>query len=358
MPLANNPSQWSLFVVGCDRSGTTLLTSILESGFGLAAPLETHVIPAFARGLWMWGDLERRAARRRLLVAMIDFLEILIARTYPTKSVEALEPVTLLAVRDRIDAMVDESRDFGDLILGWFGRFANSHGQTGWVDNSSFYESLPLEIWEAHLPQMRVIHIVRDGRDVALSWLKSWWGPATLGEAAWLWRRHVRDKRAWGLKHPGYYLEISYESLLTRPEENVARIAAFLNLPVPSWPVDLTLSASARALSSGGTHDLLRGPVKSDNREKWRTALSDRDQRLFEWFAADLLRASGYPTRFDPMSVIERLLLAPQAILSLGKRFFTPVFYAKKAKWVIPWILRLAGSTRGLVVRLAMGRKG
>ncbi|MBF0260694.1 MAG: sulfotransferase [Magnetococcales bacterium] len=348
----------SLFVVGCDRSGTTLLTSLLEAGFGLAAPLETHVIPAFGRGVWAWGNLAEGARRRRLMAAMVDFVTILTVRTYPTKRLEDLQPVTLLAVRDRLDALVDESLTFGDLIQGWFEAFAAFHGQSGWVDNSSFYESLPLAIWETHLPEMRVIHIVRDGRDVALSWLKSWWGPATLGEAAWLWSRHVRDKRAWGVAHPAQYLEISYETLLTRPEETVARIAAFLNRPVPPWPVDPSLSASARVLSTGGTHDLLRGPVKSDNREKWRAALSEDDQRLFEWFAGDTLRACGYPTRFDGMSAFARLALAPRAFFSLGKRFLTPVYYAKKAKWAVPWVLRIAGPLRGVVVRLAIGRGG
>ncbi|GAB0057650.1 hypothetical protein SIID45300_01982 [Candidatus Magnetaquicoccaceae bacterium FCR-1] len=346
-----------LFVVGCDRSGTTLLTSILEAGFGLAAPLETHVIPAFARGLWAWGDLGGRAARGRLLAAMVDFVTILTARTYPAKRLEDLQPVTLLAVADQMEGLAEESRDFGGMIRGWFDRYARAHGQSGWVDNSSFYESLPLSIWEAHLPEMRVIHIVRDGRDVALSWLKSWWGPATLGEAAWLWSRHVRDKRAWGRAHPDRYLEISYETLLTCPEEMVARIAAFLNRPAPAWPVDLTRSESARVLSTGGTHDLLRGPVKADNREKWRAALDDDDQRLFEWFAGATLRASGYPIRFGGMSALERLALAPRALFSWGKRFFTPVYYAKKAKWGVPWALRLAGPLRGWVVRLASGWK-
>ncbi|MEO5344995.1 MAG: sulfotransferase [Magnetococcus sp. YQC-9] len=345
-----------LFVVGCDRSGTTLLTSLLEAGFGLAAPLETHFIPYFGRGLFLWGDLGGRERRRRLAEAIFDFLEILTVSNYPTKELTDLEPVTLLAVRGQLDALVDDAVDFGGLMQGIFDRFAAQQGRAGWVDNSSFYESLPLALWQTHLPGMRVIHIVRDGRDVALSWMKSWWGPATLGEAAWLWSRHVRDKRAWGVAHPEQYLELHYEELLTQPRETLARVAGFLGVSLPEGPIDLSASPAARVLSTGGTHDLLAGPVKADNREKWRAALSDDQQRLFEYFAGETLREGGYPIRFAAMSWSERLFIWPRALLSLGKRFVTPVYYAKKAKWGVPLALRLAGPLSGMLVRLVTGR--
>ncbi|MBF0341582.1 MAG: sulfotransferase [Magnetococcales bacterium] len=346
-----------LFVIGCDRSGTTLLTSLMETGLDLAAPLETHFIPYFARCLFLWGDAGQSANRLRLMRTILEFSEILVARNYPEKESAALHPATLLAVREQAGSLATGARDFGGMVRGLFESYATFHGQTGWVDNSSFYESLPLALWQRHLPEMKVIHIVRDGRDVALSWMKSWWGPATLGEAAWLWQRHVADKRAWGRSHPGAYLELRYETLLSQPEETLERIAVFLGRELRKDPPPLSASLTARILSTGGTHDLLRGPVKADNQQKWPRSMGDEEQRLFEFTAGETLRNSGYPTRFAHFSPGDRLRLGLRLFVALRKKYLTRVFYAKKAKWWLPVALFLAGPWSPSLVRLLTGKK-
>ncbi|MBF0212323.1 MAG: sulfotransferase [Magnetococcales bacterium] len=340
----SSASMVPLFVVGCDRSGTTLLTSLIESGLGLAAPLETHFIPYFARTLFLWGNLKRPQARERLLMAILAFMEMLVARTYPGKGPEVVHPVTLLAVREEARTLAAGAEGFGGLIRGLFARYATLRGQRGWVDNSSFYESLSLELWQRHLPDLKVIHIVRDGRDVALSWLNAWWGPATLGEAAWLWSRHVRDKRAWGAIHPEAYLEIRYETLLTQPEETLKTITTFLGWPFePGRTIDLSASPAARVLSTGGTHDLLSGPVRAENREKWRRAMTPEDQRFFEFVAGETLKSSGYPSEQQAFGLGESLRLWFRLLFSLLRRFVTPIYYAKKAKTWLPLVLKLVG---------------
>ncbi|MBF0127490.1 MAG: sulfotransferase, partial [Magnetococcales bacterium] len=214
-----------LFVVGCDRSGTTLLTALLESRLDLVAPLETHFIPYFAKTLFLWGNLQNRHNRKRLLTEIYHFLEILLVKNYPQKERASIRHATLLATLSHFDTILESASSFGELIRGLFAHFAAYHNKRGWVDNSSFYESISLETWQEHLPDMKVIHIVRDGRDVVLSWLRSWWGPATLGEAASLWQTHVTDKRAWGARHPDQYLEVRYEHLLDDPETVLRQIA-------------------------------------------------------------------------------------------------------------------------------------
>ncbi|MBF0613586.1 MAG: sulfotransferase [Magnetococcales bacterium] len=354
---AQLPNGQPLFVVGCDRSGTTLLTAMLEAGLGLAAPLETHFIPYFDRFLWLWGDLSQPAQQKRLLAAVFAFQEILVTRNYPGKAATELEPVTLLAVRHEQAELQRHFSSFGQMVRAVFAAYARKCGRVGWVDNSSFYESLPLEIWQRHLPDLKVIHMVRDGRDVALSWRQSWWGPATLGEAAWLWSRHVTDKRAWGVRHPASYLEIRYETLLTRPEETLQAVARFLGLPEPEGAMRLTDSPTAQVLSTGGTHDLLRGPVRVDNREKWRRAMPEDEQRLFEFIAGETLCECGYPRSFPDPSFRERVGLTLRRTTALWKRFVTPIYYAKKAKWGMVPMLYLAGPLGHLVVRWATGGK-
>ncbi|MBF0296123.1 MAG: sulfotransferase, partial [Magnetococcales bacterium] len=95
-----------VFVVGCDRSGTTLLTALLESRLGLAAPLETHFIPYFARTLFLWGDLGRRRNRERLLTAIGHFLEILLVSSTPQLDPTEARSGTLLAVLPQAEAIL------------------------------------------------------------------------------------------------------------------------------------------------------------------------------------------------------------------------------------------------------------
>ncbi|MBF0180671.1 MAG: sulfotransferase [Magnetococcales bacterium] len=345
-----------VFVVGCDRSGTTLLTALIESRLGLAAPLETHFIPYFARTLFLWGDLGRRRNRERLLTAIGHFLEILLVSSTPQLDPEEARSGTLLAVLPQAEAMLDACDDFGGMIRQFFAQYALLHRKSGWVDNSSFYEPISLEVWQRHLPELQVIHIVRDGRDVALSWLRSWWGPATLGEAMRLWSRHVLDKREWGAAHPDSYLEVCYESLLGDPEGELERIAAFLGRRIEGAPTDLTASTTARILSTGGTHDLLRGPIVATNRDKWRAIMSTEEQAYCEFIASATLESSGYPILHAPISWFDRFTFGARLLVALPKRYLSLVYYAKKIKWLVPVVLFLAGPFGGRITAMIRAR--
>ncbi|MEO5334289.1 MAG: sulfotransferase [Magnetococcus sp. YQC-5] len=346
-----------LFVVGCDRSGTTLLTSIIESRLGLAAPLETHFIPYFAKTLFLWGNLAQRRNRATLLTAIYHFLEILVHQNYPNKDRNTLLPATLLATRPHAQTILDQSSNFGELIGQLFGHFASIQGKRGWVDNSSFYESIPLKIWQKHLPDMKVIHMVRDGRDVALSWLQSWWGPASLGEAAQLWSAHVTDKRRWGAAHPDGYLEVQYETLLNDPDQVLQQIAHFLGLQLEPRNLDWSNSQTARILSTGGTHDLLAGPILATNKEKWRRSMSSVDQMLFEYAVSTTLRSSGYPLLHHPPGPMQRVTLWFRLHGSSLRRFFSHIYYAKKAKWLVALFLWMVGPFGKNIIQLLYNQK-
>lgn len=336
-----------LFVVGCDRSGTSLLTALLESGFNLAAPFETHFIPYFSRLLFLWGDLNRRGNRQRLLTDIHDFLEIWTRRANPVRSLDVVHPITLLATREASGAILDSSRSFGELTRHLFEAYARRHDKAGWVDNSSFFEVEPLADWDRHLPGMKVIHIIRDGRDVALSWLKTWFGPVDLADAARRWRDHVAEKRAWGAAHPDRYLELRYEDLLAAPEAVMARLSVFLERPLSDTAIRPQESASARVLARDGDHPLLGRALDPANREKWKRAMSEAEQRLFEWVAAGQLAACGYEVRFSGDAERWHPVLAARVIRSRLRRLFSRRCHLDRAKALLPLAIRL-GRVAGL----------
>jgi hypothetical protein len=69
------------------------------------------------------------------------------------------------------------------------------------------------------LPTARIIHIHRDGRDVALSWMATGFGPANAYTAATAWKSLVAAGRRDGSAHSDSYLDVRYETLLSEPRK-------------------------------------------------------------------------------------------------------------------------------------------
>src|SRR4029079_13301982 len=82
---------------------------------------------------------------------------------------------------------------------------------------------------QALLPEARFIHLIRDGRDVALSYQKAGANNLPLYESARDWAAQVRATRR-QVRELSYYLEVRYENLMLEPEKTLRRICEFLDL--------------------------------------------------------------------------------------------------------------------------------
>jgi hypothetical protein len=139
-----------------------------------------------------------------------------------------------------------------------------------------------------------MLHVVRDGRDVALSWTRQWFGPASVHDAARLWCEHVEINRAWGRGNPSRYLEIRYEDLATEKESEIQRLESFLEKSASPELDEGYQSELAEALSHEESHSAMRGINASENISKWPSQMQPQDIARFEEFAGETLAASGY----------------------------------------------------------------
>ncbi|MBF0358700.1 MAG: sulfotransferase [Magnetococcales bacterium] len=331
-----------LFLVGCPRSGTTLLSSILEVKFNLAVPLETHFIPYYSRLLWLWGDLKHRENREQLLDEIFIFLEIWTARNNPARRPGDCYPVSLLAVKEQRDEIVDSGTTFGAMVMKIFALYARGRGREYWLDSSSFYDVEPLHNWDGHFPGIKVIHIIRDGRDATISWLKSWFRPSNLADTSKRWLDHVTEKQLWGRRNPDSYLEIYYEDLLDSPEKVIDQIADFINESPNPGPIELEKSLYAQVLKVGGTHDLLSGGIQKGNKGKWQSGMREKEQQFFEFIAGSTLEKLNYPRRFTGFSLWQRGYFLLKKLFSWPQRFVIKNFYFRKAKTILPVMIFLA----------------
>ena len=155
---------------------------------------------------------------------------------------------------------------------------------------------------ESVLPEARFVHLVRDGRDVALSVLGMNWGPSTVPEAAFRWKKRILRAREQAPRI-GHYVEIRYEDLVRDTEATLRRICEFVDLPYDEEMLRYHEHASERLQEKA--RDLDRGPDKApqtaearleshalatqppdpERIERWRTEMSVEDRAVYEELA-------------------------------------------------------------------------
>ncbi len=283
------------FIIGCPRSGTYLLSSILNASRHIAIPTETHFVPLFRPHLWLAGDLRHLAARRRLLRAIFIFLRIWLARAEEERDFAAVSRHSLLTTELESDRIARTAADYAGLAGGLFAAYARQQGAAEAGDKSAFFDHVPLEQIDAAMAgQARFIHVIRDGRDVCASWRKIKVGPRSAGEAAAAWSGHITGKRAWGRQHPDRYIEVRYEDLLTMPRDSLKAICAFIGFEYSDTLLEFYTASYARDISNSVTHARLGQPLDPANQGKWRQQLTAAELKEFEAIARNELAACGY----------------------------------------------------------------
>lgn len=273
-----------LVVLGVRRSGTTLLRVMLDRSPELAIPDESYFVP----------QLARRHGGRVDPEAFVDDL-----RRLPTLVEWALSPD---AVAERLRPGVTA----GEAIGAVFESYAALHGKQRWGDKTPLYmQHLPL--LERLFPSARFVHLVRDGRDAALSFLsvpagimtEGWGHPRDAAGFACQWATEVRDARALGARVGERYLEVRYEKLVAEPAATLRAVCEFATLRYD----DAMLGYVGETESARKAHQQRLNEAPRVGVRDWRSEMSEADRRAFESIAGDLLAELGYDVerrRRDP----------------------------------------------------------
>jgi hypothetical protein len=263
------------FIVGCPRSGTGLLRNLLRSHPNLTAPYESHFIPGFYKA---YGDPHNEREACRLAARILNLRWV--RRWNPDLSPEAFA----------------DCRSFREVVCRLYENYAKKEGKPRWGDKTPQYVTeIPtlLRIF----PDARIIHIYRDGRDVALSWLQRRFEARNVYTVARLWKVRVRAGRRDGEALPaGAYLELRYETLLEQPEQTMRRVCEFLGEP---YCDDVLRLNPIRRKAARPDKEPFRAGIVTANAGKWKNEMSPFNRRLFESVAGDLLETLGYELEGD-----------------------------------------------------------
>ena len=268
-----------LILLGVSRSGTTLLRVILDRSPGVAIPDESFFVPLLARRQGRTIDAER---------FLDDVSRIPTIRDWGVS-------VADVAGRIRSGMLT------GGAIAAIYESYADAAGKPRWGDKTPMYMR-HLGLLARLFPDAQYVHLVRDGRDAALSFLqmpegtftRTWAHPRTPAQFACLWRKEVGDARALGRRvGEARYHEVRYEELVAEPESVVRRICVFAAIPFERTMLDY---AGAVDVSAKPHQQRLLTPPTSGVRS-WRQDLSAEDAAAFDSVAGDLLAELGYEVR-------------------------------------------------------------
>lgn len=288
-----------IFIVGAPRSGTTLLQFRLRNHPRISLPTgESHFIVPLYLHQTTYDKLDTPQGIKKVL------------QLIQTKSSEFVA-TDLHGIKFDIDEITTEllksKCDTLPKIISWiFEKNAEGEGKTRWGEKTPYYLlHLPkiLEWW----PDAQIIHIIRDGRDVALSLLerKHDFFVYNFYTAAKEWCKYIEIGRQLGRKIGNQqYLEIKYEALISSPEETMKKVCDFLT---EEYTEDLFI---VKKTNDPGKTPLVHEQIKSDNFEKWRKMMNTRQLRVFEGVAKHSLLETGYSLSTDgsPIPFLQQII--------------------------------------------------
>ncbi|MGB0748687.1 MAG: sulfotransferase family protein [Magnetospiraceae bacterium] len=277
-----------VFMFGMDRSGTTLLSMVVGAHPQIGVPHATaNMWFQFADRLEKdFNDLQTETD----LIALVD-------------AVLAHERVGFWNTDLDRCAIQGNARigDFGSVVAATHLAYAQAHGKPYWanMDIGTLEEMHRVNRW---IPDARFLHIIRDGRDVALSHQTMPYGAGNIAECAEAWvSRLSTNLRMGDILGPDRYLAIRYEDLVLQPQETLSRICTFCGLDFDPEMLEFGKTVENRVpkekmwLWPG-----LDGPLQASKVDRWRREMSQNQRIVFEMTAGPLLRELGYEAYQNP----------------------------------------------------------
>ncbi len=268
-----------MFVLGSPRSGTTLLYDMLLSAGGFAVYLaESNVFNVLAPH---FGDLEKRENRERLLRVWLG------SKLFRASGLDA---------HDIEQQVLENCQTAGDFLRIVMDGIARAQGMQRWAENSP-EGILHLPLIKKQIPEALVVHIIRDGRDVAMSlhhkkYLRPfpWQDRISLVGAGVYWEWMVEHGRDYGRQFASDYLEVHFEDLLATPQEVLKKVGTFIDHELNHDRIlEIGYGSVSKPNTSFGSESGQFNPVG-----RWKKGFTPQQLLRFENMVGGTLTGLGY----------------------------------------------------------------
>ena len=265
--------------MGCHRSGTNLLYDMLLSSGGFAVyrgylPVHKLLVPRFGR-------LDKPANRKAMMQTWLR------SKGFRRSGLDAAELT---------EQVLSKCRSGGDFLRLVMQGIATRQNAARWA----LYDPdavLHLPSIKADLPEALFVHIIRDGRDIALSLRKMGgfnpfpWGRSSrsLEETALYWEWMVSSGRKYGRQIQEDYYEIHYEDLVSRPQATLSALGQFLHHDLDYGRIQACGQGRLRETNSSFKDDPGPPPLN-----RWQQKLSAAEVASLERLIGPCLEELGY----------------------------------------------------------------
>ncbi len=272
-------SKAPVFVVGCPRSGTTVLYHMLLSAGDFAVyRAESNVFSVLQP---RFGDLSSESNRRELLRYWLK------SKLFQVSGLDAS------AIGDKI---LRECHGAGDFLRLVMEEIASAQGVRRWADSTPDH-LLYMRQLKREIPDALFVHIIRDGRDVALSYAKQGWAypfPWDRNQqvvvAGLYWEWIVRRGREFGGALGSDYCELHYEDLVEKPRETLLALSDFVGHDLDYDHIQRVGIGSVREPNSSFSSGRDFRPVG-----RWAEQMTPKQLANFEALVGTYLKEVGYP---------------------------------------------------------------
>lgn len=276
-------SRRPVFVMGCHRSGTNLLYDTLLSSGGFA--VYRGYIPVYKILIPRFGSLENPDNRRKIAEVWLR------SKGFRRSGLDAT------AVTEKVR---QECRTGGDFIRITMDEVARNQNAARWA----MYDPdtvLHVTRVKRDIPEALFVHIIRDGRDIALSlkamggfrplpWDRS--GRRSLLATAAYWQWMVCRGREYGRAIPDDYIEIRYEDLVGDPSGTLAKLGAFLDHELDHETIRRT--SLGRLRESNSSFRGMHGEEQVSPVQRWKQRISEQEIARLEALVGGCLEECGY----------------------------------------------------------------
>lgn len=306
-----------IFVVGCDRSGTSLLTVMLDQSPDLKMIFEAGFLPCLVKHASDYGDFSQ--ARHRW---------------YFIRDLQREEATSKTFAFDKFEELTDEEAESAireTAPTNYIGAASSIYSAAARKENASRWgEKMPRYIsnidWLASsFPNCHIVHIIRDPRDVAASICRAGWR-SNLNDAASYWRERVSTGREQGQSiQEGRYHEVHYEALVQSTEEVLRYLTEKLGIRFNS---SMTATETATDTLPSKHQEAypqlfasLSGSVDSTKAYRWKREMNDQEIAEVEEVAASLMIQLGYEPSGAKVPLVTRgMRWGSERLIFLGKK--------------------------------------
>lgn len=271
-----------VFIIGTQRSGSNLLRLMLNQSPELSAPHPPHILQIFFPLLYLYGNLEKEENFARLVTDVCEFV--------------AKNPVGWESVPEAKEILAKcKQNTLIEIMTQVYAQAAAAKSAKDWCCKSMANVAFLSEL-EKELPEAKYIYLYRDGRDVAVSFSKTFVGEKHFYSIARQWQS---DQKL-SLSHQkridaSRFFALKYEDFIQSPEKILKELCAFLDISfLPEMLQYYNSKESKRTAESGEMWKNVVKPVIADNKQKFLREANREQIRIFETVAAAELMALGY----------------------------------------------------------------